>query len=39
VLEGRNSQVMSGTTDILGRPARDFGEYAEEAAAAGAWGA
>ncbi|EPF00110.1 hypothetical protein [Rhizobium grahamii] len=37
VLDGRNSQVASGVADILGRPARDFGVYARDAAACGTW--
>ncbi|EJZ22304.1 NmrA family NAD(P)-binding protein [Rhizobium sp. Pop5] len=39
VLDGRNSQVMSGVTDILGRPATDFSHYARRAAATGIWSA
>ncbi|MBB3540423.1 NmrA family NAD(P)-binding protein [Rhizobium sp. BK399] len=37
VLDGRNSQVASGVADILGRPARDFGVYARDAAACRTW--
>jgi uncharacterized protein YbjT (DUF2867 family) len=37
VLDGRNSHVMNGVAEVLGRPARDFGLYAGEAAAAGVW--
>ena len=37
VLDGRNSQVMHGVEEALGRPARDFSEYARAAAASGAW--
>ena len=39
VLDGRNSQVMYGVEEALGRPARDFSDFARAAAAAGAWGA
>jgi len=39
VLDGRNSQVMHGVDEALGRPARDFSDFARAAAAAGAWGA
>jgi uncharacterized protein YbjT (DUF2867 family) len=37
VLDGRNSHVMDGVAEILGRPARDFSVYVGQAAAAGAW--
>jgi len=37
VLDGRNTQVRNGVQEALGRPPRDFGNYAREAAAAGAW--
>jgi uncharacterized protein YbjT (DUF2867 family) len=37
VLDGRNAQVMPGVEQALGRPARDFADYARRAAAAGAW--
>ena len=37
VLDGRNSHVMHGVEEALGRPARDFSEYARAAAASGAW--
>jgi len=37
VLDGRNSQVMNGVKEALGRPARDFSDFARAAAAAGAW--
>jgi uncharacterized protein YbjT (DUF2867 family) len=39
VLDGRNSRVMSGVEEALGRPARDFSDYARKAAASGVWGA
>ena len=38
VLDGRNAQVTDGIQRALGRPARDFGDYARAAAASGAWG-
>ena len=31
-LDGRNSEVQSGVTEALGRPARDFADYARGAA-------
>jgi uncharacterized protein YbjT (DUF2867 family) len=37
VLDGRNAQVMPGVEEALGRPARDFADWAHRAAAAGAW--
>ncbi|MBB3455569.1 uncharacterized protein YbjT (DUF2867 family) [Rhizobium sp. BK313] len=37
VLDGRNSSVMDGVRQVLGRPPRDFSDYAHEAAAAGIW--
>ena len=37
VLDGRNSQVMQGVEEALGRPARDFSDYARAAAATGVW--
>ena len=37
VLDGRNSQVMHGVEVALGRPARDFADYARAVAATGAW--
>jgi uncharacterized protein YbjT (DUF2867 family) len=37
VLDGRNSQVMHGVEDALGRPARDFSDYARNTAATGVW--
>lgn len=38
VLDGRNARVTDGVQRALGRPARDFADYARTAAAAGAWG-
>lgn len=37
VLDGRNAQVTDGVERALGRPARDFRDYARCAAARGAW--
>ena len=37
VLDGRNSGVMHGVEEALGRPARDFSEYARRTAATGVW--
>ena len=37
VLDGRNSQISNGVADILGRPARDFADFARDAAAGGMW--
>lgn len=37
VLDGRNAQVTDGVQRALGRPARDFRDYARAAAARGAW--
>lgn len=39
VLDGRNSKVMQGVEEALGRPARDFSDYARATAATGVWGA
>ena len=39
VLDGRNSEPADGVMRALGRPARDFSDYARAAAAAGAWDA
>jgi len=38
VLDGRNESVTDGVQRALGRPARDFRDYARAAAARGAWG-
>jgi len=38
VLDGRNASVADGVQQALGRPPRDFADYARGAAAAGAWG-
>ncbi len=37
VLDGRNSHVMDGVQRALGRPPRDFAEYARDTAATGMW--
>lgn len=38
-LDGRNVQPQDGVQRALGRPPRDFAEYAKHAAASGVWGA
>ncbi|MDJ0821999.1 MAG: NmrA family transcriptional regulator [Paracoccaceae bacterium] len=38
-LDGRNAQVSDGVMRALGRPPRDFADYAHDAAKAGAWSA
>ena len=37
VLDGRNSEVMDGVERALGRPPRDFRDYAQRIAARGTW--
>jgi len=37
VLDGRNASVTDGVARALGRPARDFRDYAEAVAARGVW--
>lgn len=37
VLDGRNEQIAHGVVEALGRPARDFSEFARQAAATGVW--
>lgn len=37
VMDGRNAHLTDGVQRALGRPPRDFAEYARDAAAAGAW--
>ena len=37
ILDGRNAEPADGVRQALGRPARDFSQYATDAAAAGAW--
>ncbi|MCH2077008.1 MAG: NmrA family transcriptional regulator [Rhodobacteraceae bacterium] len=38
-LDGRNARVTDGVERALGRPPRDFAEFAAKAAASGAWSA
>ncbi|HEU4348728.1 MAG TPA: NmrA family transcriptional regulator [Actinoplanes sp.] len=38
ILDGRNAEPADGVRQALGRPARDFADYAREAAATGVWG-
>jgi uncharacterized protein YbjT (DUF2867 family) len=38
VLDGRNASLADGVQRALGRKPRGFGDYAQKAAAAGAWG-
>jgi len=37
VLDGRNSYLTDGVQQALGRPPRDFADYARDTAASGAW--
>jgi uncharacterized protein YbjT (DUF2867 family) len=37
VLDGRNASVRDGVERVLGRPARDFADYARDVAASGVW--
>ncbi|KAA2243258.1 NAD(P)H-binding protein [Chitinophaga agrisoli] len=37
VLDGRNTYVTGDVERVLGRPARDFADYAQQTAASGAW--
>ena len=37
VLDGRNAYLVNGVQRALGRPAKDFADYARDAAAAGVW--
>jgi uncharacterized protein YbjT (DUF2867 family) len=39
VLDGRNAHLVYGVQEALGRPPRDFRDFARDAAAAGAWAA
>jgi len=39
VLDGRNEQVTGDVERVLGRPARDFADYARNTAATGVWSA
>ncbi|GAA4916380.1 uncharacterized protein YbjT (DUF2867 family) [Stackebrandtia albiflava] len=38
VLDGRNSHTTDTVAELLGRPARDFDDYARRTAATGVWG-
>jgi uncharacterized protein YbjT (DUF2867 family) len=37
VLDGRNARLGDGIQQVLGRPARDFADYARDAAGTGIW--
>ena len=37
ILDGRNASLADGVQRALGRPARDFRDFARRAAAEGAW--
>ena len=37
VLDGRNSSLTDGVEQALGRPPRDFADYARETAKTGIW--
>ncbi|MFE3557118.1 NAD(P)H-binding protein [Streptomyces sp. NPDC059193] len=37
ILDGRNAHVVDGVQEVLGRPPRDFADFAREAAATGVW--
>ncbi|MEO1086473.1 MAG: NmrA family transcriptional regulator, partial [Acidobacteriota bacterium] len=37
VLDGRNAYVADGVERALGRPAKDFADYARDVVAAGLW--
>lgn len=37
VLDGRNSEVLTGVEDVLGRPATDFRDYIQKVIASGCW--
>ncbi|MFD5422839.1 NAD(P)H-binding protein [Streptomyces sp. NPDC127069] len=37
ILDGRNAHLVHGVEEVLGRPARDFADYAREVAASGVW--
>ena len=39
VLDGRNESVQNGVERVLGRPPRDFADFARDAAVQGAWSA
>ncbi|WKD36901.1 NmrA family NAD(P)-binding protein [Streptomyces xanthophaeus] len=37
ILDGRNAHLVHGVEEVLGRPPRDFSDFAREAAATGVW--
>lgn len=37
LLDGRNARLTDGVREVLGRAPRDFGDFVQEAAAAGTW--
>lgn len=37
IMDGRNESITDGVQRALGRPAKDFADYARETAASGAW--
>ncbi|MGP3691732.1 NmrA family NAD(P)-binding protein [Streptomyces sp. IBSNAI002] len=37
ILDGRNAHLVHGVQEVLGRPPRDFADFAREAAASGVW--
>ncbi len=37
ILDGRNAHLTDGVTRALGRPSKDFADYAQEVAASGTW--
>jgi hypothetical protein len=37
VLDGRNEYLCDGVQQVLGRPARDFADFARDTAATGIW--
>ena len=37
VMDGRNAGITDGVQQVLGRPARDFADYARRASATGVW--
>ncbi|MEU6487873.1 NAD(P)H-binding protein [Streptomyces sp. NPDC046887] len=37
ILDGRNASTVRGVEEVLGRPPRDFADYARETAATGVW--
>lgn len=39
VLDGRNASLGDGVERVLGRPPRDFADYARDTAASGVWNA